>query len=522
MSRLAALLSKIDQIRGAVRITSPFGKGGLRGISFGRLRGRSFVKISPNPSLRLDSGHAFPTRGIGNGAVLLSVLGISGCMIGADYRRPDVTVPPGWRMINGDPTAVINEQWWSQFNDSHLDRLIEIALAENLDVASAVARVEEARALVDVSRAALFPQVGASADAGRSRSSIGTTPLPGVSLTNNFYSAVVDASFELDLWGRLRRATEAARAVLLSTEYAAQVVRLALVSQVAQSYFDLRNLDLQLDIARGTLASREEALRLVTKRFEGGVVSELDLRQAESEAAVAAAAVPNLEQQIVQRENELSILLGRNPEDITRGRGIFESAIPEVPVGLPSTLLVRRPDILAAEESLVAANARVGAARAAYFPRLSLTGLLGVESTDLSDWLNGGSRVWQIAGGLTAPIFTAGRLGAEVETATAQQQQALYDYLRTIQTGLREVEDSLIATRKIREQQAAQDRQVQALQRTLRLATLRYENGYSSFLEVLDAQRSLFSAELQQVQLQRARLGAIVNLYKALGGGWVP
>ena len=439
-------------------------------------------------------------------------------MIGADYRRPDVTVPPGWRMINGDPTAVINEQWWSQFNDSHLDRLIEIALAENLDVASAVARVEEARALVDVSRE-LFSQVGASADAGRSRSSIGTTPLPGVSLTNNFYSAVLDASFELDLWGRLRRATEAARAVLLSTEYAAQVVRLALVSQVAQSYFDLRNLDLQLDIARGTLASREEALRLVTKRFEGGVVSELDLRQAESEAAVAAAAVPNLEQQIVQRENELSILLGRNPEDITRGRGIFESAIPEVPVGLPSTLLVRRPDILAAEESLVAANARVGAARAAYFPRLFLTGLLGVESTDLSDWLNGGSRVWQIAGGLTAPIFTAGRLGAEVETATAQQQQALYDYLRTIQTGLREVEDSLIATRKIREQQAAQDRQVQALQRTLRLATLRYENGYSSFLEVLDAQRSLFSAELQQVQLQRARLGAIVNLYKALGVG---
>jgi multidrug efflux system outer membrane protein len=515
MSRLAALLSKIDQILGTVRITSPFGKGGLRGISFGRLRGKSFGKIFPN--------RTFPKTGIGNGAVLLSVLGISGCMINADYSRPDVTVPPGWRMINGDATAVINEQWWSQFNDPQLNRLIEIALAENLDIASAVARVEEARALVAVSRAALFPQLGASANAGRSRSSTGATSLPpGVSPTNNFFSAVLDASFELDLWGRLRRATEAARAVLLSTEYAAQVVRLALVSQVAQSYFDLRNLDLQLDIARGTLASRQEALRLVTKRFEGGVVSELDLRQAESEAAVAAAAVPNLEQQIVQRENELSILLGRNPEDITRGRGVFEAAIPEVPVGLPSTLLVRRPDILAAEESLVAANARTGAARAAYFPRLSLTGLLGVESTELSDWFSRGSRVWQIAGGLTAPIFTAGRLGADVETATAQQQQALYDYLRTIQTGLREVEDSLIATRKIREQQAAQDRQVQALQRTLRLATLRYENGYSSFLEVLDAQRSLFSAELQQVQLQRARLGAIVNLYKALGGGWMP
>ena len=456
-------------------------------------------------------------------AFVLTVCVLSGCMIGPDYRGPDVAIPPGWRMINGEPTAIINEQWWRQFNDQQLDRLIEIALAENLDIAIAVARVEEARALVAVSRAAFFPQVGASTSAGRARSSTGTTPVPpGVSATNNFYSAVLDASFELDFWGRLRRATEAARAVLLSTEYAEQVVRLALVSQVAQSYFDLRNLDLQLDIARGTLASREEALRLVTKRFQGGVVSELDLRQAESEAAVAAAAVPNLEQQIVQRENELSILLGRNPEDITRGGGVFEAAIPEVPVGLPSTLLVRRPDILAAEKSLVAANARIGAARAAYFPRLSLTGLLGVESTELSDWFSRGSRVWQVTGGLAAPIFTAGRIGAEVETASAQQQQALYDYLRTIQTGFREVEDSLIAARKIREQQAAQDRQVQALQRTLRLATLRYENGYSSFLEVLDAQRSLFSAELQQVQLQRARLGAIVNLYKALGGGWVP
>jgi multidrug efflux system outer membrane protein len=229
-----------------------------------------------------------------------------------------------------------------------------------------------------------------------------------------------------------------------------------------------------------------------------------------------------LEQQIVQKENELGVLLGRYPEDVTRGRGVFEVAIPEVPVGLPSTLLVRRPDILAAEQSLVAANARIGAARAAYFPRISLTGLLGVESTELSHWFSSGSRIWQTAGGLTTPIFTAGRIGAEIEVASAQQQQVLYNYLLTIQTGFREVEDSLIATRKIREQQRAQDRQVRARQRTLRLATLRYDNGSSSYLEVLDAQRNLFNAELEQVQLQRARLGAIVNLYKALGGGWIP
>jgi multidrug efflux system outer membrane protein len=441
-------------------------------------------------------------------------------MVGPDYRQPDVAIPPGWRMLDGDPTAVINEQWWGQFNEPQLDRLIEIALAENLDVKIAAARIEEARALVTVARSALFPQIDASGSAGRGRSA--TSRLPGVSATNDFFSATLNTSFELDLWGRLRRQTETARAVLLSTAYAEQVVRLSLVSQVAQAYFDLRSLDRQLEIARRTLASREESLELVTKRFRGGVVSELDVQQAESEAAVAAASVPNLEQLIVQQENALSILLGHNPEDISRGRSVFEVAVPDVPVGLPSTLLVRRPDILAAEQSLVAANARIGAARAEYFPRISLTGLLGFESRELSDWFSRGSRIWQVAGGATAPIFTAGRIGANVDVATAQQQQSLYDYLLTIQTSFREVEDALIAIRKIREQQMAQDRQIRAFDRTLRLANLRYENGYSSYLEVLDAQRNLFNAELQQVQLQGARLGAIVDLYTALGGGWVP
>jgi multidrug efflux system outer membrane protein len=455
-------------------------------------------------------------------AVVAAVLALSGCMVGPDYRRPDAVVPASWRMLDGDPAAAIDAQWWRVFNDPQLDRLIAVALAENLDIRIAAARIDEARALVAVSRAALFPQVGASTSAGRARRSTGAAPLPpGISATNNFYSALLDTSFELDFWGRLRRATEAARAVLLSTEYAEIVVRLSLVSEVAQSYFELRSLDRQLEIARRTLASREESLELVTKRFRGGVVSELDVQQAESEAAFATGAVPNLEQQIVQRENELSVLLGRSPEDIQRGRGLFELTVPEVPVGLPSMLLVRRPDILAAEQTLVAANARIGAARAAYFPRITLTGFLGFESTDLSELVDGRSRVWQIAGDLAAPIFTAGRIGAEVEVATAQQQAALYEYLRSIQTSFREVEDALIAARKLREQQEARDRQIRAFERTLRLATLRYENGYSSYLEVLDAQRNLFSAELEQVQLQRARLGAIVDLFRALGGGWI-
>lgn len=453
---------------------------------------------------------------------VLAFLALPACMVGPEYRRPEVAIPPGWRTIDADPGAIINEQWWSQFNDPQLDGLVRIALAENLDLKVAVARIEEAQALVTIARAALFPQIDASGSAGRARTGGGAAGLPVGSVTNNFFSAVLNTSFELDLWGRLRRSTEAARAVLLSTAYAEQVVRLSLASQVAQFYFDLRSLDRQLKIARATLASRQESLRLVTKRFEGGVVSELDVRQAESQAAVAAAAVPALERQIVQQENALSVLLGRNPQDVVRGRGVFEMTIPEVPVGLPSTLLVRRPDILAAEQDLVAANARIGAARAEYFPRISLTGLFGFESTELSDWFDASSRTWQVAGGLAAPIFTAARIGANVEAASARQQQSLYGYLLTIQASFREVEDALIAVRKIREQQAAQERRIQALQRTLRLANLRYDNGYSSYLEVLDAQRTLFAAELEQVQLQGARLRAIVDLYRALGGGWTP
>jgi multidrug efflux system outer membrane protein len=448
---------------------------------------------------------------------------LAACSTGADYRRPDVEVPGGWRIAAGDPKVVINESWWRLFDDPQLEALIEVARVENKELARAVARVEEARGLAAVARAQQFPQIGAQASAGRSRRAALENPLlPTINQVANLYSTGLNASFELDLWGRLRRANEAARAQLLATQYSARVVQLAIVSQVARSYFDLRSLDLQLEIARRTLESRQKSLRLVRKRFEGGLVSELDVQQAESEAASAARSVPALEQQIVQRENELSILLGHNPEDIPRGRGIFEIASPPIPEGLPSDLLARRPDLLAAEQELVAANARVGVARAEYFPRISLTGLLGVESVELSSLFDARSRTWQIASGLAAPIFTAGRIRGQVEAVSAQEQQALYGYVLTIQQAFQEVEDSLIATRKIREQQAAQDLQVQAFLRTLRLATLRYENGYVSYLEVLDAQRSLFNAELQQVQLQGARLAAIVNLYKALGGGWGP
>jgi multidrug efflux system outer membrane protein len=451
----------------------------------------------------------------------LVAMALFSCAVGPDYRRPAVEAPAGWRELSGDSHAVINEQWWTVFGDEQLDRIIQIALAENKDVQIAAARIEEARALVAATRADQFPQLNVEAGASRSRGSAAATQAPpGTNLTASRYRVAADLSFELDLWGRLRRSTEAARATLLSTEYAERVVRLALVSQVAQSYFDLRSLDLQLGIATRTLKTRRETLRLVRKRFEGGVVSELDLQQAEGEAATAEAAVPALERRIVQRENELSVLLGRNPGAISRGRDLFDVAVPDVPVSLPSDLLGRRPDILSAEQTLVAANANIGVARAAYFPRISLTGLLGVESVELSNLFSREARAWQLATNLAAPIFTAGRTRGQVQAATARQRQALYDYLRTIQTAFREVEDSLVARRTFSEQQQAQNSQVQALRRSLRLAQLRYVNGYSSFLEVLEAQRALFNAELQLVEVQQSRFAATIDLIKALGGGW--
>jgi multidrug efflux system outer membrane protein len=328
-------------------------------------------------------------------------------------------------------------------------------------------------------------------------------------------------SFELDLWGKLRNATEAARAQLLATEENRRTVILTLVSQLANSYVQLLDLDQQLAVTRATLQTRSESVRINGLRFRAGLTSELDYQQAVAEYQNAAVQVPLLERQIGQQENAISLLLGRNPGTISRGVSLDRLAMPQVPGGLPSELLERRPDIRGAEQQLIAANALIGVAKAAFFPSISLTGLFGVASTDLSDLFKGPSKTWQFAGALAQPIFTGGALTGQLQIAEAVQKQALLNYQQTIQTAFAEVDDSLIAVSKLRQQLKDEEAQVKALQRNLDLATLRYQNGYSDYLTVVDADRNLYSAQLQYVQSQGDLFSAMVSLYKAMGGGWI-
>jgi multidrug efflux system outer membrane protein len=331
----------------------------------------------------------------------------------------------------------------------------------------------------------------------------------------------LNASWEIDLWGKLRRATEAASADLLSTEEARRTVILTLVASVASTYIDLRDLDKQLEIAKQTAKSREESYNLFKMRFEGGVISELELNQVKSEYEQALSTIPQFEKNIAQVENFLSILLGRNPGAIQRGKTIDALNFPAVPAGLPSDILMNRPDIRQAEQNLIAANANIGVAKALYFPTISLTGFFGWASEDLSDLFDSPAKTWGWAVPATVPVFTGGAIAGQVRAAEAIQQQALISYQQSIQTAFREVDDALIDQKKSREQIAAQGRQVEALRNYARIARLRYDNGYTSYIEVLDAERSLFNAELEYTQTQGVLFLSLVNLYKSMGGGWV-
>lgn len=456
---------------------------------------------------------------------LLTVLfALSGCMLGPDYRRPAVDTPETWRFEETEAKNLANTAWWEQFQDPVLNELIQISLRENKDLLIAAARVEEFMSRYGVTRSILYPQVGAGAAAGRERFSEFDVPAPlpdSVNTTRDFYQVNINATWELDIWGRIRRLTEAARADLLSTEEGRRAVILTLVSSVAGGYVNLRDLDKQLEIAKQTAKTREETYNLFQKRFTGGIVGEVQLAQAKSEWEAAAATIPQIEKTIVLQENALSILLGRNPGPIPRGRTIDTLAVPAVPAGLPSELLERRPDIRAAEQNLIAANAQIGAAKALYFPTISLTGLFGTSSASLSDLFSGPSKIWSYAVPITMPIFTAGAIKGQVGGAEAIQQQTLIRYRQTIQNGFREVDDALIDQNRTRAQLQAQLRQIEALQSYVRLARLRYDEGYASYLEVLDAERSLFNAELNYTQTQGTLFQALVNLYKAMGGGWV-
>jgi outer membrane protein, multidrug efflux system len=457
-------------------------------------------------------------------ATLLVIAGwLAGCAVGPDYKRPEVLTPTDWRNGPEARDSLGDLGWWQLFKDPALHELITTAVVANRDLQVAVARVLDSRAQLGVARAAQFPQVNASGSYQYTRPFSKNSPmLQGAEIfTGDDWQAGMDLTFELDLWGRLRRGTEAARAELLASEETRRVVLMTLVADVARTHFDLLELDDELEIARRTLQTRQASLELQRRRFGQGLSTQLDVERAEAEVAVAAGTVPDLERRIVQTENGLSVLLGRNPGPIARGTPLDGQRLPpEVPAGLPSALLERRPDIRQAEQTLVAANARIGMAKAEYFPKISLTGMLGVESVSLSDLFTGGSRFWSIGPTMTVPLFTAGRTSNTVKGFEARQQQAATQYLQTIQQAFREVEDALVFHRKVREIRTERERRVAATRRALSLATLRYERGLSTQLDVLDAQRQLFSAELDLASTTRDQLTAVVQLYKALGGGW--
>jgi len=460
---------------------------------------------------------------------LLAAL-LTGCAVGPNYRRPQVAVPANFRAPEPLPEAqaasLADLKWFEVFHDDKLQELIRVALTQNYDLRDAVTRVEQARANLGITRSNQLPQVGASADLQVTRlSRDGSFPLPTSFVANqnrNWGEATLNLlSYEVDIWGRLRRATEAARANLLAAEENRQAVVSTLVGEVAADYFQLLQLDYELEISQRTLETRRESLRLVENRKGGGVATLLDLRQAEQLVSSAAESIPQLQQQIEQTENQISLLLGRNPGNVVRGRRFLEQELPpDLPAGMPSSLLERRPDIRAAEQALVAANANIGVAKAAYFPQISLTGVIGGQSSRLANLFSGPNGAWSFVPQVTQPIFAGGRIKSGVKLAEAERNQAEVAYERSIQTAFREVSDALIAHQRTHESRLEQEKLVSALADRKRLAYVRYQGGVDTQLNALDADRDLFQAELTLAQIRYSELLSVVQLYKSLGGGW--
>jgi len=462
---------------------------------------------------------------------LILIAGLTaGCAVGPNYKRPITAVPQSFRAPEPLPpsqaASIADLKWFEVFKDEKLQELIRAALERNYDLRDAVARVNEARASLGITRSNQFPTFAAGASVEINRiSRDGATPIPSQVLPSqnrNFGTAALQLlSFEVDIWGRLRRATEAARASLLGAEETRKAVVTTLVSDLATAYLTLRELDYTLEISKRTLQTREQSLELTKSRQLGGVSTLLDLRQAEQLVYTAAETIPEIQQQIEQSENQINLLLGQNPDGVLRGRSLTEQTFPpEVPAGLPSALLERRPDIRAAEQDLVAANAEIGVARAAYFPQLSLSGALGGASTQLSSLFSGPHSTWNLAPQVAQPIFTGGRIKSNVALARAEHERALIRYQRTIQTAFTEVSDALIAHQRVRESREKQEALVAALTDRLRLAYLRYRGGVDTQLNALDADRDLFQAELGLAHIRLNEILSVVQLYKALGGGW--
>ncbi|WP_433741054.1 efflux transporter outer membrane subunit [Pseudomonas putida] len=455
---------------------------------------------------------------------LLLCLGLAGCMVGPDYQAPHIDTPAAYRYADKEARDLSNTLWWEQFQDPVLNDLIRIALQENKDIKIAAARVEQFQGRYGETRSLLFPQVGLGTQAQRARSARDSGPVPldpSVDPVFNNYQAALNVSWELDIWGRLRRLSESARADLLASEEGRRSVLLSLVSSVASSYVTLRDLDRELEIARTTAKARGDSYEIFKLRYGAGTISEMELAQNQSEYERTLAAVAQFEPLVAQQENALAVLLGRNPGPIIRGRDLGQLVLPSVPAGLPSDLLERRPDLRQAELNLISANALIGAAKAQYYPTISLTGLLGSASNQLSDLFTGPAATWSYGVAGSMPIFTAGGIAGQVQQAEAFQQQTLLIYQQAIQSAFRDVEDALIASTKSREQMASQGRQVDALSTYARFARLRYDNGYTDYIEVLDAERSLFDAELSYTRTRAQVFTSMINLYKATGGGWI-
>jgi multidrug efflux system outer membrane protein len=455
---------------------------------------------------------------------------LTGCTVGPNYKRPQVSVPSSFRapapLPEQQAASLADLKWFDVFHDDQLQKLIRDSLAHNYDLLDAAARVDEARANLGIVRSNQLPQVDASGALEFTRlSRDGSLSLPKTFVANqnrNWGQAGLNLlSFEVDLWGRLRRETEAARANLLGAEENRKAVVSSLVSEVAANYFQLRELDYQLEISQRTLENRQEFLKLVQQRQDGGVATLLDLRQAEQLVSTAAQSIPVLQQQIEQTENSVSLLLGANPSGVTRGRSLVEQDVPpEVPAGLPSAILERRPDIRAAEQAMVAANANIGVAKAAYFPQISLSGIIGGQSSRLANLFSGPSGAWTFVPQVSQPIFAGGRIKSNVRLAEAEQERAQIAYEKSIQTAFSEVSDALIAHQRTHESRVEQEKLVTALQDRKRLAYVRYRGGVDTQLNALDADRDLFQAELTLAQIRYGELVSVVQLYKALGGGW--
>jgi multidrug efflux system outer membrane protein len=455
-------------------------------------------------------------------AILASGL-VAGCKVGPNYHRPALEAPTAYRdaSANSQPQAqgasFADLPWWQVFQDPQLQELIRTALKQNYDLQLATERINSGRAQLAITRSSLFPQAQASGNFSGGREYNFQT-------RSNFLTLTGDAAFQLDFFGRLRRATEASRATLLATEDMRHTVVLTLVSDVASDYFALLQLDLQLQITRETVQTQQDSVKLTNLRLDHGVATKLDVLQAQQVLDSANAQVPDLERQIAQEENAISILLGNYPEAVPRGRPLVEQTLlPDVPPGLPSSLIERRPDIREAEHNLVAANAEIGVAKAQFFPQISLTGSGGGafgRSSAFSSLMSSQIGIWSYGAQVSQPIFTGGALRGNLYLAQSQHQQALIEYLQTIQRAFGDVSDALIGYQKFHEVRMRQEETVADLQESVRLSNMRYKGGTTTYLEVLDGQRSLFSAELTLADARGSEYQSLVQLYKALGGGW--